>query len=157
MIPFCFETGVVRPVGQAPEGSTEKLIPEEQGMTIEAIETQEAPRAIGPYSQAVRAAGLLFLSGQIPLDPVTMELVEGGIEDQARQVLRNLQVVLEAAGSSLEKVVRTTVYLVDLGDFPTVNAIYAEYFPITKPARSTIEVARLPREVRIEIDAIALA
>ena len=126
-------------------------------MKIEAIETERAPQAIGPYSQAVRANGLLFLSGQIPLDPATMEVVGGGIEAQTRQVLANLRAVLEAAGSGLDQVVRTTIFLSDLGDFATVNAIYAETFGATRPARSTIQAARLPRDVQIEIDAIALA
>jgi len=126
-------------------------------MKIEAIETERAPQAIGPYSQAIRANGLLFLSGQIPLDPATMEVVGGGIEAQTRQVLANLQAVLVAAGSSLDQVVRTTIFLSDLADFATVNAIYAETFGATRPARSTIQAARLPRDVRIEIDAIALA
>jgi len=126
-------------------------------MKIEAIETERAPQAIGPYSQAVRANGLLFLSGQIPLDPATMEVVGGGIEAQTRQVLANLRAVLEAAGSGLDQVVRTTIFLSDLADFATVNAIYAETFGATRPARSTIQAARLPRDVRIEIDAIALA
>jgi len=126
-------------------------------MKIEAIETERAPQAIGPYSQAIRANGLLFLSGQIPLDPATMEVVGGGIEAQTRQVLANLQAVLVAAGSSLDQVVRTTIFLSDLADFATVNAIYAETFGAARPARSTIQAARLPRDVRIEIDAIALA
>ena len=126
-------------------------------MKIEAIETERAPQAIGPYSQAVRANGLLFLSGQIPLDPATMEVVGGGIEAQTRQVLANLRAVLEAAGSGLDQVVRTTIFLSDLGDFATVNAIYAETFGAIRPARSTIQAARLPRDVQIEIDAIALA
>jgi 2-iminobutanoate/2-iminopropanoate deaminase len=126
-------------------------------MKIEAIETERAPQAIGPYSQAIRANGLLFLSGQIPLDPATMEVVGGGIEAQTRQVLANLQAVLVAAGSSLDQVVRTTIFLSDLADFATVNAIYAETFGATRPSRSTIQAARLPRDVRIEIDAIALA
>lgn len=126
-------------------------------MKIEAIETERAPQAIGPYSQAVRANGLLFVSGQIPLDPATMEVVDGGIEAQTRQVLTNLRAVLEAAGSSFDQVVRTTIFLAELGDFAAVNAIYAEAFGSTRPARSTIQAARLPRDVRIEIDAIALA
>jgi len=122
-----------------------------QPIKIEAIETERAPRAIGPYSQAVRA------SGQIPLDPATMEVVGGGIEGQTRQVLTNLRAVLEAAGSSLDQVVRTTIFLADLGDFAAVNAIYAAAFGTARPARSTIQAARLPRDVQIEIDAIALA
>jgi 2-iminobutanoate/2-iminopropanoate deaminase len=126
-------------------------------MKIEAIETDLAPQAIGPYSQAVRANGLIFVSGQIPLDPAAMEIVDGGIEAQTLQVLANLRAVLAAAGSSLEQVVRTTIFLADLGDFGAVNAIYAEAFGSARPARSTIQAARLPRDVRIEIDAIALA
>ena len=126
-------------------------------MKIEVIETERAPQAIGPYSQAVRASGLLFVSGQIPLDPVTMEPVDGGIEAQTRQVLANLRAVLEAAGSSLDQVVRTTIFLSDLRDFAAVNSIYAETFGATRPARSTIQASRLPRDVGIEIDAIALA
>ena len=126
-------------------------------MKIEAIETARAPQAIGPYSQAVRANGLLFVSGQIPLDPATMEVVGGGIEGQTRQVLTNLRAVLEAAGSSLDQVVRTTIFLADLGEFAAVNAIYAEAFGTARPARATIQAARLPRDVRIEMDAIALA
>ena len=123
---------------------------------MESIKTDRAPQAIGPYSQAIRANGFIFASGQIPLDPVTMQIVEGGIEEQTRQVLDNLQAVLEAAGSSLDSVVKTTVYLADMGEFAAMNEIYAKYFSGAKPARATVQVARLPRDVRVEIDLVAL-
>ncbi len=122
------------------------------------IRTPSAPAPVGPYSQAVRHAGLLFVSGQIPLDSKTNALVEGDIEAQAEQVLANLSAVLEAGGSSLQRVLRTTVYLVDLGLFPRVNAIYARHFTGTPPpARATVQVAALPLGVAIEVDAIARA
>ncbi len=119
------------------------------------IVTTDAPAAIGPYSQAVRTGDLVFLSGQIPLDPRTGNLVEGGIEAQTRQVLANLQAVLEAAGASFDQVVRTTIYLIDLADFVVVNEIYASYFKAPYPSRATVGVAALPRGARVEIDAIA--
>ncbi len=121
----------------------------------EAVFTSEAPPAIGPYSQAIRAGEFLFLSGQIPLDPATGEVVAGDVAVQTDRVLRNLRAVLEAAGSSLDAVVKTTVFLADLNDFSAMNAVYGRYFPSPAPARATVEVARLPRDVRIEIDAIA--
>jgi len=120
------------------------------------IATDLAPRAIGPYSQAIRANGFIFVSGQIPLDPGTQELVSGAIAEQTERVLENLKAVLEAAGSSLQKVVRTTVFLADLSEFVAMNQVYARYFPAPFPARSTVQAARLPRDVRVEIDAIAL-
>jgi 2-iminobutanoate/2-iminopropanoate deaminase len=120
-----------------------------------AVATGRAPRAIGPYSQAVRAGDFLFLSGQIPLDPETGQVVTGDISAQTRRVMDNLQAVLAAAGVSLDAVVRTTIYLADLGDFATVNEVYGSYFASPAPARSTVQVARLPRDARIEIDAIA--
>ena len=124
---------------------------------MESIQTDRAPQAIGPYSQAIKANGFIFASGQIPLDPATMRIVEGGIEEQTGRVLDNLKAVLEAAGSSLDRVVKTTVYLADMGDFTAMNEIYARYFGATKPARATVEVARLPRDVKVEIDVVALA
>jgi 2-iminobutanoate/2-iminopropanoate deaminase len=120
------------------------------------IHTDSAPRAIGPYSQAIRAGELLFCSGQIPLDPATMTIVEGDIETQTRRVLQNLSAVLAAAGTSLNRVVKTTVFLTDLGEFARMNAVYAEFFTDTPPARSTVPVAALPRNAKIEVEAIAL-
>jgi len=124
---------------------------------MESIQTDRAPQAIGPYSQAIKANGFIFASGQIPLDPGTMRIVEGGIEEQTGRVLDNLKAVLEAAGSSLDRVVKTTVYLADMGEFTAMNEIYARYFGATKPARATVQVARLPRDVKVEIDVVALA
>lgn len=120
------------------------------------IASEKAPKAVGPYSQAVRVGNLLFLSGQIPLDPVSGQLVEGGIQHQTERVLENLRAVLEAAGLTFENVVKTTVYLKNLADFVHMNETYAEYFPSNPPARATVEVARLPRDVSVEIDAIAV-
>lgn len=122
---------------------------------LKTIATDQAPRAIGPYSQAVVWQGLAFLSGQIPLDPATNQVVEGDIAAQTQRVLDNLKAVLEASGSSLAWVLKTTVYLKDMAEFPRMNEVYARYFPQTPPARATVGVARLPREVRVEIDAIA--
>jgi 2-iminobutanoate/2-iminopropanoate deaminase len=125
---------------------------------LQEIRTEAAPAPVGPYSQAIRAQGLVFASGQIPLDPKTGELVGGEIEDEARQVLANLRAVLEAAGSDLDRVVKATVYLTDLSLFPRVNAVYAEAFDSEPaPARVTVGVASLPLGARVEIDAIALA
>jgi 2-iminobutanoate/2-iminopropanoate deaminase len=119
------------------------------------ITTERAPKAIGPYSQAVVANGWVFLSGQIPLDPATNQIVPGDIVAQTEQVLENLKSVLEAAGSSLERVVKTTVYLKDLGEFAKMNEVYGRYFAANAPARATVEAARLPRDVAVEIDCIA--
>jgi 2-iminobutanoate/2-iminopropanoate deaminase len=124
---------------------------------MESIQTDRAPQAIGPYSQAIKANGFIFASGQIPLDPATMQIVEGGVEEQTERVLDNLKAVLESAGSSLDRVVKTTVYLADMSEFAAMNEIYARYFGSTKPARATVQVARLPRDVKVEIDAVALA
>lgn len=121
------------------------------------IETTHAPRAIGPYSQAISAGGFVFASGQIPLDPQTMEFVAGGVAEQTEQVLRNLSAVLEAAGTSLDRVVKTTVFLADMKDFAAMNEVYARYFTEEPPARATVEAARLPRDARVEIEVIALA
>ena len=121
------------------------------------VATEKAPGAIGPYSQAIIANGFVFLSGQVALDPASGLLVEGDIEAQTERVLANLTAVLEAAGSSMAQVVKTTVFLKDMGDFAKMNAIYAQHFPQPAPARSTVEAARLPRDVKVEIDLIALA
>lgn len=119
------------------------------------ISTPHAPAAIGPYSQAVRWNGLIYCSGQIPLDPATGQLVEGGIEEQTARVLDNLRAVLEAAGASLETVLKTTIFVKDMGDFAKVNEVYGRYFPANPPARATVEAARLPRDVKVEIEAVA--
>ena len=124
-------------------------------MSKQAITTSDAPAAIGPYSQAIRAGDFLFLSGQIPRDPATGQLVEGSIGDQTHRVLRNLGAILAAAGASFEDVVKTNVYLADMADFAAMNAIYGTYFPAPAPARATIQAARLPRDVRVEIDLVA--
>ena len=121
------------------------------------LQTDDAPKAIGPYSQAIKANGLIFASGQIALDPATMQIVEGGIREQTERVLNNLSAVLQAGGSSLEHVVKTTVFLADLSDFAEMNEIYGRFFGTTPPARSTVEVSRLPRDVKVEIEVIALA
>lgn len=123
----------------------------------EAVSTDAAPKAIGPYSQAIKGGGFVFVSGQIPLDPVTGALVPADIESQTHRVLQNISAILQAAGSSMDQVVRTTVFLLDFNDFAAMNAVYAEYFPAPPPARATVQVSRLPRDVRIEIDVIALA
>jgi 2-iminobutanoate/2-iminopropanoate deaminase len=120
------------------------------------IHTDKAPQAIGPYSQAVRTGAMVYTAGQIGLDPATMEIISGGIEAETRQVLNNLKQVLEAANSGLEYVVKTTVFLRDMADFPKMNAVYAEFFPENPPARSTVAVKTLPKEVAVEIEAIAL-
>ncbi len=119
------------------------------------VSSDKAPKAIGPYSQAVDTGDLVFLSGQIPLDPVSGRLVDGDIVAQTTQVLSNLQAVLEAAGLGLANIVRTTVFLVDLAEFPRMNEVYARFFPQDPPARSTVQVSALPRGSRVEIDAIA--
>lgn len=123
-------------------------------MSRHPIATDKAPAAIGPYSQAVRSGSTVFLSGQIPLDPATGQLVEGDIAAQSRRVFDNLQAVCQAAGGSLDDVMRIGIYLTDLGDFAAVNAVMADYFSAPYPARSTIEVAGLPRGARVEVDAI---
>ncbi len=117
--------------------------------------TEKAPKAIGPYSQAILAEDLVFTAGQVGLDPVTMELVEGGIEAQTRQVLTNLKYVLESADSGLRFVIKTTVFLQDMGDFAKMNTVYAEFFPENPPARSTVQVAALPKGALVEIECIA--
>ncbi|MBL0158987.1 MAG: RidA family protein [Bryobacterales bacterium] len=121
----------------------------------EIISTELAPKAIGPYSQAVKHHGLVFCSGQIPLDPATGQLVEGGIEEQTVRVLESLGAVLRAAGASYETVLKTTIFVQDLNDFAAVNEVYGRYFPVDPPARATVQAARLPRDVKVEIEAIA--
>ena len=123
----------------------------------EIIMTQSAPTPIGPYSQAVRANGFIFVSGQIPIDPVSGQIVGGDVSIQTRQVLKNLLAILEAAGSGVNKVVKTSIFLTNLDDFAKVNLVYEEYFGEVRPARATVQVARLPREVLVEIEAVALA
>ena len=122
----------------------------------EVIKTNDAPQAIGPYSQAIKANGCVFISGQIAIDPATGELVEGDVGKQADRVLQNLRAILQAAGSSMEQVVRTTVFLKNMSDFAAMNQVYATFFTTQQPARSTVEVAQLPRNVLVEIDVIAL-
>ena len=123
----------------------------------EIVSTDRAPAAIGPYSQAVRAGGFVFLSGQIPLDPKTGQMVEGDIEAQTRRVMENLEAVLVAAGTSFERVVRATIYLTNLGDFAKVNSIYGERFTKDPPARATVQVSALPKGAQVEIDLVAIA
>ena len=120
------------------------------------IQTEKAPKAIGPYSQAIQAGKFLFLSGQIPLDPKTGELVKGDIRKQTQQVLENIKGVLESQGLGMEDIVKVTIFLKDIGNFNQVNEVYATYFPSSPPARSTVEVAKLPRDADIEIETIAL-
>jgi len=123
----------------------------------EIIQTEHAPQAIGPYSQAVKVNGLVFASGQIPIDPATGQFVAGGIKEQTEQVLKNLSAVLEAAGSGLKQVVKTTVFLIDMDEFVAMNEVYGRFFTEQPPARATVQAARLPRDARVEIEAIALA
>jgi 2-iminobutanoate/2-iminopropanoate deaminase len=122
---------------------------------MDALTTKDAPAAIGPYSQAISAGGFLFVSGQIPLDPASGTLVGGGIVDQTHRVLQNLGAILRAAGVSFDRVVKTTVYLQDMSEFAAMNEIYATYFPAPAPARATVQAARLPRDVKVEIDLVA--
>ena len=119
------------------------------------IATESAPKAIGPYSQAIVHDGIVYCSGQIPLDPATGQMIEGDVAAQTERVLQNLKAVLEAAGSSLDNVLKTTVFLKNLGDFSKMNEVYAKHFGSVAPARSTVEAARLPRDVQVEIDCIA--
>lgn len=122
------------------------------------ISTENAPKAIGPYSQAVKAGDFIFTSGQIPIDPETSKIVEGGIEEQTKRVLENLRAILEEAGSSLKNVVKTTVFLTKMSDFQKMNEVYKQYFADNPPARSTVEVFMLPRQdAKIEIDAVAIS
>ncbi len=123
----------------------------------EVIATKDAPQAIGPYSQAIKANGFVFVSGQVSIDPATQQLVTGDVAAQTERVLKNLSAILQSAGTSLEKVVRSTVFLKNMGDFAAMNEVYARYFKSAPPARSTVEAARLPKDVAVEIDVIALA
>ena len=123
----------------------------------EVIATEQAPQAIGPYSQAIRAQGLIFTSGQIAIDPATAQIIGGDVSAQTDRVLKNLAAILQASASSLEKVLRCTVFLKNMGDFAAMNEVYGRYFKQSPPARSTVEVARLPKDVLVEIDVIALA
>ncbi|HEY9719563.1 MAG TPA: RidA family protein [Trichormus sp.] len=122
---------------------------------LQVVATDRAPQAIGPYSQGIKFNGMIFVSGQIPLDPTSMQLVTGTIEEQTRRVLMNVSAILQEAGSGLDKVIKTTVYMKDMNEFEQMNAIYGEFFSNNKPARATVQVARLPKDVSIEIDAIA--
>jgi 2-iminobutanoate/2-iminopropanoate deaminase len=123
----------------------------------EVISTEKGPKAIGPYSQAIKANGLIFTAGQIAFDPATGQIVEGDIARQTVRVFENLKAIVEAAGSSLDKAVKATVYLKDMNDFEAMNEVYARYLRANPPARSTVEVTRLPRDVRVEVDLITLA
>ena len=122
---------------------------------MEVVSTEKAPKALGPYSQAVKAGGLVWCSGQIPIDPAVGAVTATTIEDQTRQAITNLKHVLEAAGAGLDRVVKTTVFIKDMNDFAALNAVYADLFGDTKPARSCVEVARLPKDVKVEIEAVA--
>ena len=124
---------------------------------IQVVTTDKAPKALGPYSQALVAGGLVFASGQIAIDPHSNQFIDGTIEQQTRQVLENLSSILQSVGGSLSQVVKTTVFLKDLNDFDAMNAVYAEFFPNHKPARATVQVARLPKDAKVEIELVALA
>ena len=123
----------------------------------EVVSTEKAPGAIGPYSQAIKANGMVFCSGQIPIDPATGNFVSEDVSDQTVQVFKNLTAVLDAAGSGLDKVVKTTVFLADMNDFAAMNEVYGQYFVENKPARATVQAARLPRDAKVEIECIAIA
>lgn len=123
----------------------------------EIITTEKAPGAIGPYSQAIKTGGIVYCSGQIPIDPATGEFVSNDVVEQTEQVLKNLSAVLDAAGTSLGNVVKTTVFLADMGDFAAMNEVYGRYFSENKPARATVQAARLPKDARVEIECIATA
>ena len=126
-----------------------------KGSGMEIVQTDNAPKAIGPYSQAIKSGQLVYTAGQIPLDPSTGKLVEGDIRVQTKRVLDNLVAVLEAAGSSMAQVIKTTCFLSDMADFPAFNEVYAEYFSANKPARSTVQVAQLPLNARVEVECVA--
>ena len=130
---------------------------DDRRVSTEVIATDRAPTAIGPYSQAIKANGFVFTAGQIPLDPATMQVIPGDVAVQTEQVMRNLEAVLVAAGSSFARVVKTTCFLADLADFPAFNAVYARSFPASPPARSTVQAAKLPMGVLVEVECVALA
>lgn len=134
-----------------------RLLERREGDMREVVATQEAPQAIGPYSQGIRAAGLVFVSGQIAIDPATGNVLGGDVSEQTERVLQNLQGILKAAGSGLNRAVKTTVFLKNMVDFAAMNEVYARHFGKAPPARSTVEVSRLPKDVLVEIDVIALA
>lgn len=121
----------------------------------QAVSTSSAPEAIGPYSQAIRAGSLLFVSGQVPIDPATGQIIAGDIEAQTHRVFQNIRAILAAAGGSFDQVVRTTVFLADMNDFAAMNSVYGTYFASPAPARATVQVSRLPKDARVEIDVIA--
>jgi 2-iminobutanoate/2-iminopropanoate deaminase len=123
----------------------------------EVIATKDAPQAIGPYSQAIKAAGLVFVSGQVAIDPATGNVVSGGIAEQTERVMKNLQAILQAAGTSLDQALKTTVYLKNMSEFAAMNEVYGKFWKSAPPARATVEVARLPKDVLVEIDVVALA
>ena len=125
-------------------------------MLREPVKTTDAPAALGPYSQAIKAGGFVYVSGQVPIDPATGEFVAGGIAEQTDRVLKNVSAVLEAAGSSLNQVVKTTVFLADMNEFAAMNEVYAKFFTEAPPARATVQAARLPRDARVEIEAVGL-
>ena len=125
-------------------------------MLREPVKTTNAPAALGPYSQAIKAGGFVYVSGQVPIDPATGEFVAGGIAEQTDRVLKNVAAVLEAAGSSLNQVVKTTVFLADMNEFAAMNEVYAKFFTEAPPARATVQAARLPRDTRVEIEAVGL-
>lgn len=125
-------------------------------MAPDIIFTENAPKAIGPYSQAVKANGFVYVSGQIPINPESGELVKSGIQDEVHQVMKNLKAIVEKSGSSLSKVLKTTIYLKDMNDFDAVNKVYGEYFTEHKPARACVQVAKLPKDVSVEIDAVCI-
>ncbi len=144
--PFCYNPAFVYATKKEATASVKEI-----------VQTERAPQAIGPYSQALKANGLIFASGQIPIDPQTGQFVPGGIVEQTEQVLKNLSAVLEAAGSGLDRVVKTTVFLLDMQEFTQMNEVYGKFFSEQPPARATVQAARLPRDARVEIEAIALA
>jgi 2-iminobutanoate/2-iminopropanoate deaminase len=143
----CFLTLVLRPALPGTDG----------GIMREVVTTENAPKPIGPYSQAIKANGFIFLSGQAALDPATQQLVAGGVAEQTERTLKNLEVILKVAGSSLDKVVRCGVFLKDMNDFAAMNEVYGKFFRSNPPARTTVQAARLPKDCLVEIDAIALA